>query len=44
VFFDIIEEPVNYVVRKVDPQYFNRQPVSYPTVPVADHNEVAQAR
>jgi len=44
VFFDIIEEPVNYDVRKVDPQYFNRQPVSYPTVPVADHNEVAQAR
>lgn len=43
VFFDIIEEPVNYVVRKVDPQYFNRQPVNYPATPAAAHNEVAEA-
>ena len=25
VFFDIIEEPVNYIVRKVDPTYFDKQ-------------------
>ncbi len=30
VFFDVIEEPVNYVVRKVDPTYFDRQPLTYP--------------
>jgi NADH-quinone oxidoreductase subunit M len=30
VFFDIIEEPVNYVVRKVDPAYFDKRPIEYP--------------
>ncbi len=30
VFFDVIEEPVNYIVRKVDPTYFDRQPLTYP--------------
>ncbi|MDP9360073.1 MAG: NADH-quinone oxidoreductase subunit M [Acidobacteriota bacterium] len=30
IFFDIIEEPVNYVVRKVDPMYFDKQPLTYP--------------
>lgn len=30
IFFDIIEEPVNYVVRKVDPTYFDRRPIEYP--------------
>ena len=30
VFFDMIEEPVNYIVQKVDPQYFSRQPMTYP--------------
>ena len=30
VFFDIIEEPVNYVVRKVDPTYFDQRPLQYP--------------
>jgi NADH-quinone oxidoreductase subunit M len=30
VFFDIIEEPVNYIVRKVDPTYFDKQPLTYP--------------
>jgi NADH-quinone oxidoreductase subunit M len=36
VFFDIIEEPVNYVVRKVDPTYFAKQPLVYPpAAPVA---------
>jgi len=35
VFFDVIEEPVNYVVRKVDPTYFDRKPIEYPSaVPV----------
>jgi NADH-quinone oxidoreductase subunit M len=31
VFFDIIEEPVNYVVRKVDPTYFDKKPIEYPS-------------
>jgi len=45
IFFDVIEEPVNYVVRKVDPQYFNKQPVTYPSSPAAPaHNEVAEKR
>jgi len=30
VFFDVIEEPVNYVVRKVDPTYFDKKPIEYP--------------
>src|ERR1700686_4883589 len=30
VFFDIIEEPANYIVRKVDPTYFDKQPLTYP--------------
>jgi NADH-quinone oxidoreductase subunit M len=30
VFFDIIEEPVNYIVRKVEPTYFDKQPLTYP--------------
>ena len=46
VFFDIIEQPVNYIVTKVDPQYFTRQQLTYPAppaVPAAQH-EVAEAR
>jgi NADH-quinone oxidoreductase subunit M len=35
VFFDMLEEPVNYVVRKVDPAYFDRQPVTYPAAGAA---------
>ena len=36
IFFDIIEEPVNYVVRKVDPTYFDQKPLAYPpAAPVA---------
>ena len=30
VFFDVIEEPVNYIVRKVEPTYFDKQPLTYP--------------
>jgi NADH-quinone oxidoreductase subunit M len=31
VFFDVIEEPVNYIVRKVDPTYFDKRPIEYPS-------------
>jgi len=31
VFFDVIEEPVNYIVRKVDPTYFDKKPIEYPS-------------
>jgi NADH-quinone oxidoreductase subunit M len=43
--FDVIEQPVDYIVRKVDPGYFDRQPVTYPAEPTAapagGHHEVA---
>jgi NADH-quinone oxidoreductase subunit M len=42
--FDILEQPVEYIVRKVDPQYYDKQPVTYPatpTAPAAGHHEVA---
>ena len=43
-FFEKIEQPVDYIVRKVDPQYFDRKPVTYPSTPAAvPHNEVAEA-
>ena len=32
--FDIMEQPVDYIVRKVDPEYFVRNPVTYPAAPV----------
>jgi NADH-quinone oxidoreductase subunit M len=43
VFFDTIEQPVQYLVRKVDPQYFDQKPLTYPAAPAAPHNEVAEA-
>ncbi|HEX2123122.1 MAG TPA: Fe-S-binding domain-containing protein, partial [Thermoanaerobaculia bacterium] len=41
--FDVLEKPVDYIVRKVDPAYFDKQPVTYPATPAAapDHHEVA---
>jgi NADH-quinone oxidoreductase subunit M len=30
-FFEMIEQPVDYIVQKVDPGYFKRQPVTYPS-------------
>jgi NADH-quinone oxidoreductase subunit M len=41
-FFDPLEQPVNYIVRKVDPQYFDRQPLVYPTTQQPEH--VAEAK
>jgi len=40
-FFEPLEEPVNYIVRKVDPQYFDRQPLTYPA---AQPEHVAEAK
>ncbi|HJQ38035.1 MAG TPA: NADH-quinone oxidoreductase subunit M [Thermoanaerobaculia bacterium] len=41
-FFDFIEKPVDYVVRKVEPRYFEKQPLTYPASPApAEHHEVA---
>jgi NADH-quinone oxidoreductase subunit M len=46
--FDILEEPVNYVVQKVDPGYFAKQQLTYPAQPaapaVAEPAHVAEAR
>src|SRR5215212_2154648 len=42
--FDIMEQPVDYIVRKVDPQYFAKERLLYPASPVApaaEHHEVA---
>jgi NADH-quinone oxidoreductase subunit M len=30
-FFEMIEQPVDYIVRKVDPGYFKRQTITYPS-------------
>ncbi len=43
IFFDVIEQPVNYIVQKVDPQYFAKQPMTYPAA-APQHPEVAEAR
>mgnify|MGYP000185610919 CR=1 FL=1 len=44
-FFDKIEQPVDYIVRKVDPQYYNRKPLTHPPVPGGAHSDqVAEAR
>ena len=45
-FFDKIEQPVDYIVRKVDPKYFDQRPLTYPATPGADHDtdQVAEAR
>ena len=45
-FFDKIEQPVDYIVRKVDPKYFDQRPLTYPATPAADHaaDQVAEAR
>ena len=44
-FFDKIEQPVDYVVRKVDPQYYDRKPVTYPAMPADETHadQVAEA-
>jgi NADH-quinone oxidoreductase subunit M len=43
--FDVMEQPVDYIVRKVDPEYFAKQPLTYPAAPAAapaaGHHEVA---
>ena len=41
--FDFIEKPVDYIVQKVDPAYFEKNPVVYPATPAAPagHSEVA---
>jgi NADH-quinone oxidoreductase subunit M len=41
--FDFIEKPVEYVVQKVQPGYYDRKPVTYPSSPVPseEHREVA---
>jgi NADH-quinone oxidoreductase subunit M len=43
-FFDKIEQPVDYIVRKVDPQYHDRKPLTYPATPAGGHSDkVAEA-
>ena len=39
--FDVLEKPVDYIVRKVDPTYFDKAPVTYPA---ATAEKVAEAR
>jgi NADH-quinone oxidoreductase subunit M len=42
--FDIMEKPVDYIVQKVEPAYFDKQPITYPSAPapVEEHHEVAE--
>ncbi|HEV8433554.1 MAG TPA: NADH-quinone oxidoreductase subunit M [Thermoanaerobaculia bacterium] len=50
IFFDTIKEPVDYIVRQVDPGYFDKHPMTYPRVarafqPVSsNHPKVAEVR
>jgi len=39
--FDVLEKPVEYIVRKVDPTYYDKAPVTYPA-PAAE--KVAESR
>jgi hypothetical protein len=41
IFFETIEKPVEYIVKKVDPQYYARQPLQHPVAEPAVHNEAA---
>ena len=41
IFFEAIKESVDYIVRQVDPGYFDRQPMTYPS-PTTEH--VAEVR
>ena len=44
-FFEKIEQPVDYIVRKVDPQYYDQKPLTYPETPASAHSDqVAEAR
>jgi NADH-quinone oxidoreductase subunit M len=43
-FLDVLEKPVDYVVQKVEPGYFDKKPMTHPTSPAAPteaHHEVA---
>src|SRR5438309_7913962 len=50
IFFDTIKEPVDYIVRQVDPGYFDRQPMPTPRVARAfqpafpNHAKLAEVR
>jgi NADH-quinone oxidoreductase subunit M len=43
IFFDTIEQPVDYIVRKVDPTYYDKKPLTYPQAAKPQHDEVAEA-
>jgi len=43
IFFDTIEKPVDYIMSKVDPTYYDKKPMTYPESPKAKHDEVAEA-
>jgi NADH-quinone oxidoreductase subunit M len=40
--FNMIEEPVNYIVRKVEPTYFDKTPMAYPQTAEKKAEEKAQ--
>jgi NADH-quinone oxidoreductase subunit M len=41
-FFDVIDVPVEYIVRKVDPTYYDAKPLVHPETPATEHHEVAE--
>jgi NADH-quinone oxidoreductase subunit M len=44
IFFDTIKEPVDYIVRQVDPGYFDKHPLTYPTPATNAPEHVAEVR
>jgi NADH-quinone oxidoreductase subunit M len=43
-FLDVVEKPVDYIVRKVDPKYFDKEQLTYPSTPApaAGQEKVAE--
>jgi len=41
-FFDAIDVPVDYIVRKVDRSYHDAKPLPVPEAPAAEHRQVAE--
>jgi hypothetical protein len=43
IFFDTIKEPVDYIVRQVDPGYFDKHPMTYPAQKAAERRTPSSA-
>jgi len=43
IFFDTIEKPVDNILSKVDPTYYDKKAMTYSATPKPKHGEVAEA-